>query len=211
MLVTIGEILVEIMATTTGTGFREPQPLIGPFPSGAPAIFIDQVAKLGAPCGMIGAVGDDDFGRLNIERLAADGVDVSAISVQPDIATGSAFVRYRADGSRDFVYNILHSANNRIALSPAAERLIASADHLHVMGSALSIPAVKTITEIAVARVKARGGAISFDPNVRKEMLGDASLGDALRRILAATDIFMPSGEEILLFEIGRASCRERV
>jgi tagatose kinase len=200
MLATIGEILVEIMATTTGTGFREPQPLIGPFPSGAPAIFIDQVAKLGAPCGMIGAVGDDDFGRLNIERLAADGVDVSAISVQPDIATGSAFVRYRADGSRDFVYNILHSANNRIALSPAAERLIASADHLHVMGSALSIPAVKTITEIAVARVKARGGAISFDPNVRKEMLGDASLGDALRRILAATDIFMPSGEEILLF-----------
>jgi tagatose kinase len=200
MLVTIGEILVEIIATTIGAGFREPQPLIGPFPSGAPAIFIDQVAKLGVSCGMIGAVGNDDFGRLNIERLAADGVDVSAISIQPDIATGSAFVRYRADGSRDFVYNILHSANNRIALNPAAERLIDSADHLHIMGSALSIPAVKTITETAIARVKAGGGKISFDPNVRKEMLGDASLGAALRRILAATDIFMPSGEEILLF-----------
>jgi len=117
MLLTIGEILVEIMATTTGTGFREPQPLIGPFPSGAPAIFIDQVAKLGVPCGMIGAVGDDDFGRLNIERLAGDGVDVSAISIQPDISTGSAFVRYREDGSRDFVYNILQSANSRIELS----------------------------------------------------------------------------------------------
>jgi sugar/nucleoside kinase (ribokinase family) len=200
MLVTIGEILVEIMATTIGTGFREPQPLIGPFPSGAPAIFIDQVAKLGVPCGMIGAVGDDDFGRLNIERLAGDGVDVSAISIRPDIATGSAFVRYREDGSRDFVYNILHSANNRIELNPAAERLIDSADHLHIMGSALSIPAVKTITETAIARVKAGGGKISFDPNVRKEMLGDASLGAALRRILAATDLFMPSGEEILLF-----------
>jgi tagatose kinase len=200
MLVTIGEILVEIMATTIGIGFREPQPLIGPFPSGAPAIFIDQVAKLGVPCGMVGAVGDDDFGRLNIERLAGDGVDVSAISIQPDIATGSAFVRYREDGSRDFVYNILRSANSRIELSAAAERLIASADHLHVMGSTLSIPAVKTITETAVARVKARGGTISFDPNVRKEMLGDASLGDVLRRILAVTDIFMPSGDEILLF-----------
>ena len=203
MLVTIGEILVEIIATTVGAGFREPQPLIGPFPSGAPAIFIDQVAKLGVPCGMIGAVGDDDFGRLNIERLAADGVDVSAISIQPDIATGSAFVRYRGDGSRDFVYNILHSANNRIELSPAAERLIASADHLHVMGSALSIPSVKTITETAISRVKGRGGTISFDPNVRNEMLGDASLGDVLRRILAVTDIFMPSGDEILLFAPG--------
>lgn len=46
---TIGEILVEIMATEIGDGFLEPISLVGPFPSGAPAIFIDQVAKLGQP------------------------------------------------------------------------------------------------------------------------------------------------------------------
>ena len=97
-VITIGEILVEIMATEIGDGFLEPIPLVGPFPSGAPAIFIDQVAKLGQPCGMIGCVGEDDFGRVNIERLRRDGVDVSAIAVDPDRPTGSAFVRYRADG-----------------------------------------------------------------------------------------------------------------
>ena len=43
-VVTIGEILVEIMATEPGDGFLAPIPLVGPFPSGAPAIFIDQVA-----------------------------------------------------------------------------------------------------------------------------------------------------------------------
>ena len=32
---TIGEILVEIMATERGDGFLEPVKLIGPFPSGA--------------------------------------------------------------------------------------------------------------------------------------------------------------------------------
>ena len=58
--ITIGEILVEIMGVTTGAGFREAQPLVGPFPSGAPAIFIDQVAKLGGSCGIVSAVGDDD-------------------------------------------------------------------------------------------------------------------------------------------------------
>ena len=42
-VITIGEILVEIMATEVGDGFLEPIPLVGPFPSGAPAIFIDQV------------------------------------------------------------------------------------------------------------------------------------------------------------------------
>ena len=93
--ITAGEILVEIMATTVGNGFLEPQTLIGPFPSGAPAIFIDQVARCGGTAGIIAAVGDDDFGRLNVERLRRDGVDVSAIATIPDRPTGSAFVRYR--------------------------------------------------------------------------------------------------------------------
>jgi tagatose kinase len=199
MLLTIGEILVEIMATTIGDGFREAQTLVGPFPSGATAIFIDQVAKLGARCGIISAVGDDDFGRLNLDRLAKDGVDVSAVSVQPDIPTGSAFVRYRADGSRDFVYNIRHSANSRIALTPEAERLIATASQIHVMGSGLTIPAVRSLVEIAVPRIKATGGTVSFDPNVRKEMLSDPTMSATLHQILGVTDLFMPSGDEILL------------
>lgn len=50
-IVVIGEILVEIMADTIGKGFDTPQPLTGPFPSGAPAIFADQAAKLGQPRG----------------------------------------------------------------------------------------------------------------------------------------------------------------
>ena len=99
--VTIGEILVEIMATTRGNGFLEPIQLVGPYPSGAPAIFIDQCARIGGSAGIVAAVGDDDFGRINVERLRRDGADVSAISVSPDYPTGSAFVRYRDDGSRD--------------------------------------------------------------------------------------------------------------
>src|SRR5688572_6654042 len=100
-VVTIGEIVVEIMAMTRWNGFREPMELVGPFPSGAPAIFIDQLAKQGHTCAMISCVGDDDFGWLNINRLAQDGVDVSAIRVHDDAVTGSAFVRYRQDGERD--------------------------------------------------------------------------------------------------------------
>src|SRR5690606_34311652 len=78
-IVTFGEIVVEIMALEPGEGFKKAMPLIGPFPSGAPAIFIDQAAKMGQPGGLVSAVGNDDFGALNIERLRCDGVDVSAI------------------------------------------------------------------------------------------------------------------------------------
>lgn len=66
-----GEILVEIVATTVGNGFMEAQPLVGPFASGAPAIFISQCGRLGGSAAMIGAVGTDDFGRVNLEGSRA--------------------------------------------------------------------------------------------------------------------------------------------
>jgi sugar/nucleoside kinase (ribokinase family) len=199
-VITIGEILVEIMATGIGEGFLEPIPLIGPFPSGAPAIFIDQVAKLGQPCGIVACVGADDFGRVNLDRLARDGVDISAIAIHPELPTGGAFVRYRADGSRDFVYNIAHSAAGATGPSAAAERLIGAADHLHVMGSSMSTPAIVELVLAAAARIRARGGSVSFDPNLRKEVLATAGVRATMERVLALTDLFLPSGPELFLF-----------
>ena len=199
-VLTVGEILVEIVATTKGDGFREPQPLVGPFPSGAPAIFIDQIGRLGTPAAIISRVGDDDFGRLNLDRLIADGVDVSGIEVARGEATGSAFVRYRPDGSRAFVYNIAHSATGKLTLTPDAEALMESCDHMHVMGTALSAPGLSQVAREAVARITARGGTLSFDPNLRPEILDTPGLRDALDEVLAQTNLFLPSGEEIYLF-----------
>lgn len=200
MILTIGEILVEIMATEPGVGFRAPLSLIGPYPSGAPAIFIDQVGKLGEACAIVSAVGDDDFGHLNLDRLRADGVDVSAVAILSDAVTGSAFVRYRPDGARDFVFNIRDSACGRIAPTPAARAALARATHLHVMGSALSVRAVADWIGPAMDDVRARGGRVSFDPNVRREMLRDPAVGVALRAVLRRADLFLPSGEELLMF-----------
>jgi sugar/nucleoside kinase (ribokinase family) len=196
-IVTLGEILVEVMATRRGQTFLEPGALVGPYPSGAPAIFIDQVARLGQPCGMIGSVGDDDFGVLNVERLRADGVDVSAISVHRDAPTGSAFVTYQANGDRHFVFNILHSASGHISITEAADALLARADHLHVMGTSLISPKVMEAMRNAMRRVKARGGTISFDPNSRKELAGGSDLAACVEEILSVSDLVMPSGLEL--------------
>ncbi|MDR3517137.1 MAG: sugar kinase [Azospirillaceae bacterium] len=198
-IITIGEILVEIMAKEPGEGFRSPIDLVGPFPSGAPAIFIDQVAKLGQPCGIVSCVGDDDFGAMNTERLRRDGVDIAAIAVEPGAATGSAFVRYRKDGQRDFVFNIKHSACGLIRQTPDADALIDSADHLHVMGSSLFSDDIVTLIRRAIGRIKTKGGTVSFDPNIRKEILGLPGMIEALDHVLGQTDLFLPSGPELFL------------
>jgi sugar/nucleoside kinase (ribokinase family) len=193
----VGEILVEIVATSIGEGFRTAQPLVGPYPSGAPAIFIDQCGRLGGRAAMIGAVGDDDFGRLNLERLRADGVDISAIAVDGTLPTGSAFVRYRADGNRDFVYNIATSAAARFGWSEAVETLVQQAGHLHVMGTALSMPSAREVIERALPIVRQRGGTLSVDPNLRKELRLDLPVERQFAELVAGADLLLPSGDEL--------------
>ena len=195
----IGEILVEIMATRRGQTFREPGLLKGPYASGAPAIFVDQIAKLGLPVGIVGCVGDDDFGLMNIERLKRDGVDVSAIHVIKQATTGSAFVTYREDGERDFVFNIVNSASSHLSATHVEPHVLRDCRHLHVMGSSLFSFRIIDATKKAIEIVKAQGGTISFDPNIRKEMLRISEMRDALRYVLEFTDIFLPSGHEVTL------------
>jgi sugar/nucleoside kinase (ribokinase family) len=196
-IATVGEIVVEIMAVRAGQSLRAPGPLVGPFPSGAPAIFIDQVAVLGEPCGIVSSVGDDEFGRLNVARLRSDGVDVSAIEVRADAATGSAFVTYAADGTRSFVYNIVNSASGQISVNVAAEDVLSRAQHLHVTGSSLFSAAMAEVITHAVHLVKANGGTVSLDPNIRRELLTTSERRRALRAIALQCDLFLPSASEV--------------
>jgi tagatose kinase len=204
-IMTLGEILVEIMATERGQSFRTPGTLVGPFPSGAPAIFIDQVGRLGASCGIIGCVGDDDFGWLNIDRLRRDGVDTSGIAVLPGAVTGSAFVTYTVTGERHFVFNIAHSASGRLSASLVSEAVLSDCAWFHVMGSSLFSAGILEAVHKAIGMVRSRGGVISFDPNIRPELLGSGAMRDALRSVLEQTDVFLPSGDEMAVLVDARS------
>lgn len=193
----IGEVLVEIVAKSPGAGFREPMEFIGPYPSGAPAIFADQSARMGADTAMAGCVGDDDFGLVNIERLRNDGVDVSAILTHKKLPTGSAFVRYRPDGERDFVFNLWTSAAGEIYWSDELHELAYRAGHLHVMGTLLVQNAIWLNIHRAMRVVKARGGTVSLDPNLRKELKADEETQKRLSLMVANADLILPSDEEL--------------
>jgi hypothetical protein len=49
-VVTIGELLAEFVAERVGQTLLEPGTFLGPFPSGAPAIFADQESSLLVSC-----------------------------------------------------------------------------------------------------------------------------------------------------------------
>ena len=78
-ILTMGEILVEIMREHEDVPLDRAGTFKGPYPSGAPAICIDAAARLGCRTAIIGGVGKDDFGKCLLDRLRQDGVDVSHV------------------------------------------------------------------------------------------------------------------------------------
>lgn len=197
-IVTFGEVLAEFMTTEINQSLGEPGSLAGPFPGGAPAIFIDQAVKLGSSAAMVSAVGDDAFGRMLVDRLAADGVDVSGVATHTDQTTASAFVTYYDDGSRDFIFNIANSACAQIE-PRQFDRVLAGCSLFHIAGTALFSGHMIDLARTAVDRVHAQGGRVSFDPNVRAPMLARPGVREALTDLLSRTDILLPSDRELNL------------
>ncbi|MGB0662379.1 MAG: sugar kinase [Pontibacterium sp.] len=196
-IITCGEILVEVMAKEKDQAFIEIGEYLGPYPSGAPAIFINQVAKLNTPAAIIGSVGNDDFGSACLKRLTQNGVDTSLIQVDPERPTGTAFVTYEQSGDRAFIFNIAHSAAGQVSLSEVSRARLKNASVFHVMGSSVFSTEAIALLKEAMGLAKEGGALISFDPNVRKELLGDKALFSFFKDVLAQTDIFLPSGEEL--------------
>ncbi len=198
-IITVGEILAEIVTDSLGQTFRESGLLHGPYPSGAPAIMIDQAARQGVRTAIMSKVGDDDFGRLNIDRLASNGVDVQYIIVSPDRTTGTAFVTYFADGSRQFIFHFSHAACGSMGPEDLSLTAIKEAEYLHVMGcsitasSSLGAAVMETVRTAAKHRVK-----ISFDPNVRPELL-QGKIMDYYHEILGVADIVLTGKSELKL------------
>jgi len=196
-IVSIGEAIVEIMRTDRDAPLDRAAEFVGPYPSGAPAIFASAAARLGADVGFVGSVGRDPFGDCVWNRLSADGMDISAVMRLDARLTGIAFVAYRSDGSRTFVFHLAHSAAALIDWGQIPEGFLGGARYLHVMGSALSCSEAMRQTCYRAAReVSARGGVVSLDPNLRPELLPVEEIRDICQPILDVCRMVFPSGEE---------------
>ena len=195
---TMGELLVEIMRPRAGMTLFDAGEFLGPFPSGAPAIFIDTVARLGHRAGIIGGVGQDDFGRCLLDRLQKDGVDCQYVERIAGLATGVAFVTYRDDGSRQFIF---HIGNTPAVMASAPDVSgIECPAFFHVMGCSL-LASDRFRTEIVktLHALVARGAKVSFDPNVRPELLGPRGLEEIIVPVLDKCSVLQPGVDELLM------------
>ena len=82
--------------TVLGRNFRR-------VPGGKGANQACAVARMGASCSLIGAVGDDEFGAELLATLSTTGVDVTAVARKRNTASGTAMIVLDAAGQNQIV------------------------------------------------------------------------------------------------------------
>ncbi len=201
-LVSLGEAVVEVFRKNVDESLSEPFDFIGPYPSGAPAITTDTMAKLGGRCAFLAAVGHDDFGECVVSRLKRDGVDVTGMRFLDRTITGIAFTSYASDGSRKFIFNFTTAATAAFAPEHLDEEKIQRAKWLHISGNVMAFSensrrAVLRACEVA----QAAGTKISFDPNIRLEIMDRNHLLALFAPVLQRASLVIPSqGELTMIF-----------
>jgi len=206
----MGELLCEIMRPDVDAPLDQAGVFWGPYPSGAPGIFINTVARLGHRAGIVGGVGRDDFGTCILDRLRQSGVDCSHITEYEDGTTGVAFVTYFRDGSRRFLYHFPDTPATR-PTAPNPEALGEDISYFHIMGCSLMAKQafgqeILTLME----GLSRRGTKISFDPNIRPELMRDEGVYRMIQAVMSRVSVLLPGVAELLMVS-GKDTVEEAV
>jgi sugar/nucleoside kinase (ribokinase family) len=199
-VISMGNMLVEIMRIQLDEPLNQAGTFSGPYPSGDTPIYIDSVARLGHSAGFIGAVGKDDFGRCLLDRFERDGVDFTCGKELPDQTTGVAFVAYFKDGSRKFIFHMRYSAAGRLAPDYLQAGYLQQAKWLHLTGCNLAMSDSSKQTCYQAVQMALATAHVSFDPNIRPELLSVEEIRQLCQPVIQRADFIFPSlGEAAML------------
>ncbi|WP_299541864.1 carbohydrate kinase [uncultured Streptomyces sp.] len=178
-LLVIGECVADIV--------RRPDEADRVHPGGSPANVAHGLARLGRPVTLHTQLGADEEGRLITAHLASAGV-----AVRTDGSPGptpKAVVTLDAGGRATYDFDI------HWTLAPVPDGT--APDHVHT-GSLAAVMAPGADTVLArVASLRA-SATVSYDPNVRPELMGDHA--GAVRRVeecVALADVVKASDEDL--------------
>ncbi|MGK4473685.1 aminoimidazole riboside kinase [Aeromonas molluscorum] len=167
-------------------------------PGGAPANVAVGVARLGGEAAFIGRVGADPFGRFMADTLAREGVDIAALRLDPDHRTSTVLVALDEEGERSFTFMVRPSADQ--FLEPADLPGFGAGQWLLTCSIALANEPVRASCLQAMAAIKAVGGRVCFDPNLRPEVWGNpAEMLPQVSAAMALADVVKLSIDELQL------------
>jgi len=190
-LVALGEAMLEFNQTQPGN----PNYLQGY--GGDTSNAVIAAARAGARTAYLSRVGNDWFGEQLLALWAHEGVDASAVDIDPTHPTGIYFVNHGAAGHQ-FSYLRSGSAASAMTSVWLPRHVIQQACILHVSGISLAISASAQATVLAAMKEARRCQTlVAFDSNLRLKLWSVELARPVIEQALAWCDIFLPSLEDM--------------
>lgn len=174
-------------------------------------------AKLGADVSILGAVGDDAFGKALTDNLKAVGVDTDSLCVLKDSPSGQAFITVNRDGDNSIV--VISGANARFSIDDIDRRMdyLREADIL-----LLQLEIDPSVVQYTIKKAKELGKLVILDPAPARNDLPDelfrhvdilkpnetelsmlTGVDDILNHLEEATSILLEKGVKNVIVTLG--------
>lgn len=197
-VVALGELLIDF----TENGISEQgNPMLEANPGGAPCNVLSMLQELNRSTAFIGKVGNDNFGRMLMEVVSGQGIDVSGLAFDNEVHTTLAFVHTAPDGDRSFSFYRDPGADVMLTENDVPEEIIAGSKLFHFGTLSMTHEASGNATKKALRIAHENGLMVSFDPNLRPPLW--KNLDDARKAMAYGfehCDILKISDDEILFF-----------
>jgi 2-dehydro-3-deoxygluconokinase len=160
------------------------------------------LSRLGHRVGWMGSVGDDEFGEEILALARAERVDVAKVIRDPEAPTGLYFKEWRALGQLRVHYYRALSAASRMRFADVDKDYLLSGEVLHLTGITAALSeGCYDLVERLIAAANERGVPVSFDVNVRRQLLAGREPREVLEPLAARADLlFLSEDEAELLF-----------
>ena len=195
-LYSIGELLIDFQSVGTG-GLKDTKQFVKNA-GGAPANVCVQAVKLGQKAVYLTKVGGDGFGDFLIEALNGEGVDTSHILRSDKYDTSLAFVSFKEDGEREFVFYRKAAADLHFTAEEFKDIEFEKGDILEFGSVALKTAEAKRAHLALIEKAKKAGATVCFDPNLRFNLWDSASeLKSAVNEFLPYADVVKVGADEL--------------
>jgi len=168
------------------------------------------LARLGTDVAMVGAVGDDGYGRWVHDDLIRESVDVDGLVLVADAFTPMVMALVEPNGERLIVVWPPESGAHLKLQTDAIDPVwITSASWVHSTGMCLRESPAREAVLTAMALARDAGVTVSLDLNLRLESWGlDDTDREVIEQAMALSDVVLGNAQEEILPMAGAYSVK---
>src|SRR2546423_979589 len=165
---------------------------------GAECNFAIALTRLGLSCGWQSLLGNDELGRMILQGVRGEGVDVSHVRFDAEHPTG-LYLKQLVGGATEVYYYRRGSAASTFGPDELEADYFRTARWLALTGIPPALSAsCRAAVEQAFDLAAEHGLTVSFDPNLRLKLWSIERAREALLPLMQRCDFLLAGGEELL-------------